>query len=142
MSVSRRSLFVFVFSGLLAACGGEAVDDGPAGGPVPDRPTEIGVTVDHDGGSTALRVGHVLRVELPAQPDEGAFWEVASVDDTVLRVPVEEYAPPDVEGEPGTSVWRFEALGPGTATLRMRYMSVAEDEPTEERTFVFRVVVD
>jgi predicted secreted protein len=108
----------------------------------PTGPVEIRVGLDRDGGSTALRVGHVLRVELPSDPTSGTAWEIESVDESVLRVPFEEFVPPDDEGGSGTSIWRFEAVGAGLTTLRLGYVRFGEDVPTAQRTFSFRVVVD
>ena len=139
MSRLRPSLVALVALAAVASACGKSEPAAPA---VPAGPVEIGVTVDRDGASTALKLGHVLRVELPAEPERGFVWEVDSVDETVLRVPVEEYTPPDMTGEPGTSVWRFEAIGPGTTKLVLRYVELAAEVPTEARTFTFRVLVD
>lgn len=118
-------------------CGGEE-EPGPAG------PVEIRVTQGQDGASTALHVGHVLRIELPANPLNGGAWEIEAVDASVLRVPVEEYLPPepDADDAPGTSIWRFRAIGTGSTTVRLRYVKFGEDVPTTERTFSFTVLVD
>lgn len=140
MTTCRLLLAALLLTLAGSGCGGdappeEAVDE-------PPRVIEIRVAAAQDGASTALKVGHVLRVELPASPEAGRAWELASVDETVLRIPVEEYVPPDAPGEPGTSVWRFEAVGPGTTTLVLHTLDFSGDEPVEERTFSFRVLVD
>jgi len=109
---------------------------------VPAGPVEIRVTAERNGASTALKVGHVLRVELPANPLNDLAWEIEAVDEGVLRVPVEEYTPPDVEGEAGTAVWRFEAVGAGSTTLKMRYVGFGAEVPTPADSFTFQVVVD
>ena len=122
---------------LAAGCGPEE----PAA-PAPTGPVEIRVTAVQDGASTALKIGHVLRIELPAYPQTGCAWELESVDASVLRVPVEEYLPPDVEGEAGTSIWRFVALSAGSATVKLRCVRFGDDVPTPEKTFTFKVLVD
>lgn len=134
MVIARLCLVVLLVS-IAAACGNEE-------SPRPTEPIEVRITEVQHQASTALKIGHVLRVELPAQPLQACAWELVSVDESVLRVPVEEYVPPDREDEPGTAVWRFEAIGPGTTTLTMRYVNFAEDPPADERTFTFRVLVD
>ena len=140
--VLRFVVFLALLSGLGFGCGGEESSGTPADESA--GPTEIGVTQALDGASTALKVGHVLRVELPANPLNGYAWEIESVDESVLRVPVEEYLPPLPEeaDAPGTSIWRFLAVGPGSTTLKLRYVKFGEDVPTEESTFTFDVLVD
>lgn len=129
-----------VLSILAAGCGPEepaAPARDPSAGPV-----EIRVTAAQDGASTALKIGHVLRVELPSNPLNDYAWEIEAVDAGVLSAHVEEYTPPDVEGEAGTAIWRFEAVGAGSTTLKMRYVGFGADVPTPEGTFTFRVLVD
>lgn len=134
MFVVRASLLVLLAS-LVAGCGSETP-------PQPTGPVEIRIRETQSGASTALKVGHILRIELPAQPLEDCAWEVASVDESVLRVPVEEYVPPDVEGASGTAIWRFEAVAAGSTILRMRYVSFAEEVPARQAAFSLNVLVD
>lgn len=127
---------------VLAACGERAA------APAPARPVEIRVSENVDGKSTGLEVGQVLRVDLPAEPDAGRFWTLVSVDADVLAPEgVEELAlvwdGPGHEEATATSIWRFEAVAPGLATLRLRYapLPTGPDEPAALRTFTLRVAV-
>lgn len=130
----------------LGACGDET--DGDGGSPEasePESPTEITVTERQKGGSTGLEVGHVLRIELPANPTTGYAWTLAEVDTDVLKPPPEEeYLPPqtDAMGAGGISIWRFEAVGPGTTTLRLVYRRPWEEEAPPAETFDFTVAVE
>ena len=86
--VLLSSLVLLLLPWAVLGCAG---DEPPESG-VPGRtgPVAIRVTEDMAGASTALKVGHVLRIELPARPLRGFAWEIESVDASVLRVPVFE----------------------------------------------------
>lgn len=142
----RRVLPVVVLLALsLSACGEDAGDVPAPGtsGEAPAARVEIGVTERANGGSTALKVGHGLRVELEARPETGFAWQIVEVDEAVLRAPeMEEYVPPGPKGGPGVSVWRFRAAGPGTTTLKLRYAKIGADVPMEETIYALTVIVD
>lgn len=129
----------------LGACGDDApAARGPAAGvKTPGALRDVVVHRAQDGGSTGLRPGQGLVVELPATPETGFAWRLVAVDEAVLRAPaMEEYEPPGPAGGAGLSVWRFRAAGPGTTTLRLEYARVGEDAPGRVTTFTFTVVVD
>jgi len=126
----------------LVACGEDASGKRAPGSPAPRLP-DVVVTARHDGGSTALKVGQVLRVALEVNPSSGYAWTLEEVRGAALRAPeMEEYVPPASDGAPGLSVWRFTAREAGTSTVRLRHARIGDDVPGGESVFTFTAVVD
>lgn len=98
-----------------------------------------------DAGSTqTMKVGDELVVELEGNPTTGYTWEVATIDDAVLRQEGEADFDPDsdAEGSGGTVTLHFKALAPGTTTLELVYRRSFEDNAPAEKTWQITVAVE
>jgi inhibitor of cysteine peptidase len=93
-----------------------------------------------DGHQVVLTQNQELVVRLEANPSTGYLWEVAGMDNTILReVGQVEFEPESAGlGAPATLVRRFEAVGPGQSNLALVYRRPWEKaEPA--RTFSVQV---
>lgn len=109
------------------------------------KPIEIRVTERVSGASTGLEIGHVLRVELEANETTGYRWRFVEGDPKILKPPDEqEYVPPADDAPPGAaglSIWRFEAVGSGTTTLKLEYVRAFEEDAPPAKSFTLKVAV-
>ena len=124
-----RSLLALALAAGLAGCG--------AAGAVQLDAGDSGRTISLDEGAE-------LTVRLEANPSTGFAWRTAERPDAaILRLVSSRYQPPedgDAVGRPGTSVWRFEAVGAGETSLRLEYVRpFAPDEPDGEFALTVRV---
>ena len=134
------SLVLLAMASLLVACGGEPI--GKVDEPDAD-PVELRITEKMSGASTGMEVGHWLKVELESNATTGFEWKLLDVDATVLRSDGQEYIPPEDEalGAPGLAIWRFEAVGKGTTTIKLGYQKAFEEDAPPEKTFTLTVAV-
>lgn len=118
---------------LAAGCGG------PGG--------EVEVGGQDNGGQVALKQGQVLVVSLESNPTTGYSWEVAEIDDAVLKQKGEvEYQQADAGDPPkvgvgGVETFRFEAQGAGTASLKLVYHRPWEEGVEPLETYTLEVTV-
>jgi inhibitor of cysteine peptidase len=96
------------------------------------------------GQAVQMQVGQELAVSLPSNPSTGYTWQVDTIDPTVLQqVGAAEYqslASTPLPGAGGIESFRFAAIGPGQAPLRLIYSrSFASEEPGE--IFFLQVIV-
>lgn len=91
---------------------------------------EILLTAEDDGRAVALGVGETMAVALEANPSTGYAWEVAAVDDSVLRADESEFVQEggDLLGAGGTQVLRFTALAEGETVLELVHRRSWESE--------------
>lgn len=72
-----------------------------------------------------LEVGQQLELELEANATTGYQWEISEEPAAAVVVPLgSDYEGGGGNGAPGTGgaeVWTFEAAGPGTTEMQMRY---------------------
>lgn len=114
---------------------------------VPSAPVPAVVAPAADG-PTVLRVGEVMEIALQGNASTGYQWTFEDDAAPVLRrakpaslAPAVEAGtaapappgPPPKPGSPTTQRWRFEAVEPGDATLRMRYHRPWETTGTVRR---------
>ncbi|HSJ58858.1 MAG TPA: protease inhibitor I42 family protein, partial [Anaerolineae bacterium] len=79
-------------------------------------PQEIALTMADDGRALELRDGHVLVLQLPANPSTGYLWEITSGEGLVRPIGVSEFVPEsDLLGAPGIVTLRLAPLQSGTA---------------------------
>jgi inhibitor of cysteine peptidase len=98
---------------------------------------------DGDSGSqVTLQLSQTLIVRLEGNPSTGFSWEVAEVDEAVLRQvgEINFEAESDVPGSPGIQVLRLEPVASGETTLELVYWRPWEPEDPIE-TFSVRVIV-
>jgi inhibitor of cysteine peptidase len=130
MIQTRRSI---VFAGLtlslvlFSACGGRG---------------EMKISAEDNGGQVTLEVGQTLVLSLKSNPTTGYEWEIAEIDEAILKETHHEYKAdwPVLIGSGGRDVWRFRAEAEGRTTLTLNYRpSYKEAEPIQ--TFSVEVVV-
>jgi predicted secreted protein len=83
----------------------------------------ITVTKEQGGREIALKVGNILRIELPSRGGTGYTWVVEADGAPCLKLmsqatqKVGESRP----GSPVMQVWRFKAAQPGACELKIAY---------------------
>ena len=104
---------------------------------------EIELDADDDGGQIELNTGQMLVISLEGNPTTGYTWEVAELDDQVLRqVGETEFKPEsDAIGAGGVQTLRFETVNSGQTTLKLVYHRSWEADVEPAETFSVRVVV-
>lgn len=108
--------------------------------PISGERVEISAT-DNDSRVT-LGVGQTLVLSLESNLTTGYGWEIAEIDEDVLKQTYYEYKPdqPTLIGSGGQDVWNFRAEAEGNTTLLLRYRRPWEEkEPIQ--TFRVEVVV-
>ncbi len=105
-------------------------------------PPEHRVDETANGGQVSLKVGETLVVALASNPSTGYSWEIAELDQLVLKLTKEDFkVDSDLVGAPGTQLFFFEALKVGQTSLQIVYHRPWETgvEPTD--TFSIAVQV-
>ena len=117
-------------------------------GPILDATgaTEASVINADAGAETHLRQGQLLAIELDSNASTGYAWEIVEDGSPALEpapVPASTApAVPPMVGAGGTSRWRYRAVQPGAATVRLVYRRAWEKEVEPARTAIYRVVVE
>src|SRR5262245_33400034 len=110
-------------------------------------PLAIGPEPAHSADPPArfdVLAGERLTVTLPSNRTTGYQWQLGRPpDERVLRLVGMEYVGPerDVPGAGGQEVWTFEAVAPGTATIRLNYVRPWERNAPAGQSRVFEVLV-
>lgn len=93
-----------------------------------------------DSRSVGVGVGGSVAVQLPSDAPGGSAWRVdGALDESVLKLASTGYRPPTVAGQ-GLAVLTFQAVGPGSVTVRLSYGPPDDPESvTREFTFVVSV---
>ena len=88
-----------------------------------------------------LNIGQDLVISLEGNPSTGYTWEVAAVDESILRQVGEvEFEPEsDLVGAPGEMILRFQAVEPGRTQLALVYWRPWEKEPLETYSITVNV---
>jgi inhibitor of cysteine peptidase len=127
-SLSRRCAAATL--GLVSACDGS---------------TEVELGASDNGGQVELEQGQILAITLESNPTTGYGWEVAEIDESVLRQKgsalYEPTGPEDVDGAGGLATFRFEAVGVGQTALKLVYLCGCEEDEEPADTFSVNVVV-
>jgi chagasin family peptidase inhibitor I42 len=94
-----------------------------------------------DSRSVGVSVGGSVAVQLPSEgPGGGSAWRVVgTLDESVLKLASSGYRPPTVAGQ-GLAVLTFQAVGPGSVTVRLSY-GPPDDPESANREFMFVVSV-
>ena len=94
-------------------------------------------------GEVVLNVGDTLLLSLESNPTTGYGWQIAQIDQSILREAGHEYEAEssDLVGSGGREIWRFDALAAGSTTLQLEYTRSWEEGVEPEKTFSIRVVV-
>lgn len=95
--------------------------------------------------SITLAVGNTLVVKLGSNYTTPYRWtpDMKLGDPGVLKQMTHEFVPPssDALGAPGTEVWTFTALRPGTTTIGTSYTSFVGKDPKPSCTYTATVTV-
>jgi len=105
---------------------------------------EITVTQAQDGREIALKVGDILRIELPGSGGTGYSWFVELPGAPCLRL-LDQSTQVLKEGLPGSPVlqgWRFRAEQPGATALKMAYYRPWEGVGQAVEHFGIRIRID
>jgi predicted secreted protein len=81
------------------------------------------VTKEQGGREIALKVGNILRIELPGKGGTGYLWsaEVSGAPYLTLISEATQKVGEPRPGSPVMQVWRFKAEKPGAAEIKMAY---------------------
>lgn len=110
-------------------------------------PTQVQIDKSHNGAQKELTRGQTLLVTLESNPTTGYSWQVAEVNQAVLRQNGDaEYKPqsatnPPVVGAGGTETFRFEAANAGATTLKLIYRRPWEKDVAPLLTYTVQVTV-
>jgi inhibitor of cysteine peptidase len=103
------------------------------------------LTQDAIKQSMTLAVGNTLIVKLGSNYTTPYRWapEMKIGDPGILKQSSHEFVPPssDALGAPGTEVWKFTALRPGTTTIGTSYTSFVEKDSKPACTYTADVTV-
>lgn len=121
---------LIAFAGLAAATAALAL--GGCGGKGAEAPAALELTAADAGTPVRVAAGQPIEITLESNASTGYRWNlVAEPDPAVLKLSSSEYVQPttaDTVGSAGTEVWRFEAVSPGTTSLRLAYFRPFEPE--------------
>jgi len=83
----------------------------------------ITVTKEQGGREIALKVGNILRIELPGKGGTGYLWLVEATGAPYLKLMSEatQQVGERRPGSPVMQVWRFKAEKPGACEIKMAY---------------------
>jgi len=95
--------------------------------------------------TVTLPVGNTLTIELGSNYSTPYRWTADAVigDSTIVKQTDHEFVQPttDTLGAPGTEVWTFAVLKPGTTTITTKYTSFVGGDTTPKSTYVATVKV-
>jgi inhibitor of cysteine peptidase len=95
--------------------------------------------------NVTLGVGNTLTVKLGSNYTTPYRWTIDAKigDPTILKQTGHEFVHPtsDALGAPGTEVWTFTALKPGTTTITMSYSSIVGKDSRTACTYTANVTV-
>jgi len=105
-------------------------------------PWEVKLTAADNGSEIELKKGQTLVITLEANPTTGYTWEIAELDEQVLRQVGEIEFEPESElvGAGGGQIIRFEVIGAGQTTLKLVYHRPWETDVGPLKTFSIQVV--
>ncbi|MEU0539281.1 protease inhibitor I42 family protein [Nocardia sp. NPDC005978] len=111
--------------------------------PVPD-PLRLGP--DANGQVVRLAVGQSLSVWLAANPSTGYAWDVAMLDQNIVKqnggAEYEQDPSPDgMVGVGGKTLWSFTAVAPGATRLQLQYRRAWEQGVPPAETFTLDLSV-
>jgi inhibitor of cysteine peptidase len=104
---------------------------------------EVNLDAGDNGSQVELKSDQTLVISLEGNPTTGYTWEVAEVDEGVLRQVGEVEFEPEDTGDVGVrsvQILRFETVNSGKTSLDLVYHRSWEDEEPQE-TFSIQVVV-
>jgi len=105
---------------------------------------EVNLEAGDNGSQVELNTGQTLVISLEGNPTTGYTWEVAELDEAVLKqvgeVEFEQEDTGDV-GVGGVQILRFESVSTGQTDLELVYHRSWEEDEEPLKTFSVQVVV-
>lgn len=108
-------------------------------------PSAVKIDESANEARVNLQTGQRLSVTLKSNPTTGYDWQIAEIDEKVLRLIKQEFEPasdPEQVGAPGHTTYEFEAVGSGAITLDLVYVRPWEEGAEPEDTFRVQVTVE
>ena len=104
---------------------------------------EVNLDADDNGNQVELKTGQTLVISLEGNPTTGYTWQVAELDEAVLRQVGEMEFEPDTGnvGAGGLQTLRFETVNSGKTSLDLVYHRSWEEDEQPVDTFYVQVVV-
>lgn len=103
----------------------------------------VKVSNDANGQTIELSAGQILEISLEGNPTTGFNWEVSEIDESVIKQSGEaEYkSESDLLGAGGTITYTFEAVQPGSSTIKLIYHRPWEKDVAPEKEYSVTVNV-
>lgn len=146
----KRFLYVLLLTVLLASCAGapapatEIPTPRPTYTPRPERPTPSKAELEITDPTKPIEVtvGDTFTITVRTSPIPDLHWEVSeALDPNVVAFVWKDHIPDDpakIESS-GKDVWRFQAVGPGTANIILGYYQGME--VTSQLEYVYKIMV-
>jgi inhibitor of cysteine peptidase len=100
------------------------------------------LTMADSGKEISIAVGKEFVVKLDSNPTTGYTWEVAEMDEAVLKLVTDDFKPGGgAVGSGGTQTLRFKPLSAGQTPLKLVYHRPWEEGVEPEETFEIQVKV-
>jgi len=93
----------------------------------------------HNDGSLDLRLGEIIDLVLTESPTAGFRWRLESGGTPNLTCLDDTFQPGAIPGAPGRRQWRFQAMQPGSTTIRLSYARSWEQQAARSYTVRVRV---
>jgi inhibitor of cysteine peptidase len=95
----------------------------PAAAPAKPRVQTLQIDRSHNGQLARMRVGNVLVLRLPGDPATGYQWRLSTSNSPAVRLTVRpQYSPPAPSAAAGTYTFVFQAVQPGSGSIRLYYV--------------------
>lgn len=146
----KRFVYIVLLTILLAACTEtatavtEAATPRPTSTPRPEHPTPNAAELEISDPIQPIEVtvGSTFTITVRTAPSPELHWELSEALDPKVVGYVWKHHIPDnaaTTNSSGKDVWRFQAVGPGTANIKLGYYSGME--MTSQLEYVFKVIV-
>ncbi|HEX2914396.1 MAG TPA: protease inhibitor I42 family protein [Chloroflexia bacterium] len=114
------------------------------GGISMQKPKTVEIDQSHAGSTVLLQLKDQLQISLEGNPTTGYTWEVAQIDNKILKLNGEpEFQPANaLAGSGGKMILNFDTVGAGTTTLKLIYHRVFEPNVAPLNTYQVTVTVN
>ncbi len=112
-----------------------------------EQPTGIDLTPGNNGQTLDITQNQVLNIKLDSNVTTGYKWNlVTAPNDKILKLVSSDYVGPTPGSQPiagagGYELWKFQAVGTGTTTLKLGYARPWETNTPPIKDFTFTVNV-
>jgi len=116
----------------------------PYSDPQPSQPSGASVSEKDNGGQIIVSPGGMLTISLQANSGTGYQWRITEYDHQVVSQQGDSvFSPPEhpMPGAPGHEIFKFNALSPGSTSIKMELVRAWERPPVPAKTFSVNVTV-